>query len=131
MLSFINAIGGIQANTLKFYWNGIKESGGKLQLCSYSESELLNFPKGTITIYGRHYRSFSAGIKAAFTVTNGSEMMSDYFENDSIRVEPTHPLYAEVKAACDKKKEHDEKRWAKRLDGARETQAILKAYAKR
>src|SRR5689334_92667 len=99
---------------LKFYWNGIKDNGGKLQTVSYSDSMLVNYPAGTITIYKREYTSFSEGIRKAFEVENNSDMQSDYFETDAIRVQPTHPLYVEVAKALAQKKAHDAKRWAKR-----------------
>lgn len=99
---------------LKFFYNGIKDNGGKLQLASYSDDSYRRERDGVITIYARHYRSFSAGIRAAFTVENNTEIQSDYFEQDRIRVAPTHPLYPEVLQACEAKKIHDQKRWAKR-----------------
>lgn len=94
---------------LKFYWNGIKEDGGKLQGCHYSEGVLINHPAGTITIYGKRYRGFSAGVHAAFIVENNSDSMTDYFENDTIRVEPSHPLYAAVRAAVIAQRAHNDK----------------------
>lgn len=87
--------------TLKFFYNGIKGSDKKLQRCFYSAGELRNFPTGTIAIYGRGYESFSAEVRAAFTVENNSDGMTDYFENDHIRVMPNHPLYAAVKTAME------------------------------
>ena len=98
---------------LKFYWNGIKEDGGKLQTCHYSDGQLINHPAGTITIYGREYKSFSAGIHAAFVVENDSDMQTDYFEQDRIRVQPDHPLYAQVTEALSAHKAHNTKRAAK------------------
>jgi hypothetical protein len=99
---------------LKFFWNGIKDNGGKLQTVSYSDGTLVNYPAGTITIYKREYSGFSDGIAKAFAVENDSEIMTDYIVTDLIRVEPTHPLYGEVAAALAAKKVHDAKRWAKR-----------------
>ena len=87
---------------LKFYYNGIKDNGGELQLCWYSTAELCNFPKGTITIYARKYKDFSAGISAAFTVENNSDFQTDYVEQDKIRVQPDHPLYPQVLAMAEK-----------------------------
>ena len=84
---------------LKFYYNGIKENGGRLQLCSYTDGKLLHHPEGTITIYGKRYRDFSDGVRAAFTVENNTELETDYFENDRIRVTPDHPLYPQVRDA--------------------------------
>lgn len=101
---------------LKFYYNGIKTSDcPKLQLCSYSADRLLNHAEGTITIYGKHYRHFSPEVAAAFKVVNGTDIQSDYFENDRIRVEPSHPLYPHVLKAWGASQEHNAKRWAKQL----------------
>ena len=103
---------------LKFYWNGIKEDGGKLQKCGYSihysMSKLINFPEGTITIYARNYENFSRGIANAFNVENNSECWSDYMENDRIRVEPTHKLYTDVLRAYNQYDSHNAKIEAKR-----------------
>ena len=101
---------------LKFYWNGIKEDGGALQGCHYSNSQLINHPSGTITIYGKRYRNFSAGVHAAFTVKNDSDIQTDYFENSSIRVLPSHPMYATVFAALTAQTAHDDKMRNKRTE---------------
>ena len=94
---------------LKFYWNGIKDNGGKLQTCWYSAGQLINFPQGTITVYARKYDSFSDGIHAAFDVQNGSDIQTDYMEKDRIRVTPNHPLYADVFKAYQAQEEHKAK----------------------
>lgn len=86
---------------LKFFYNGIKGSDGKLQKCYFWESRG-NFPEGTITIYAKEYKRFSAEVREHFTVENNTDSMTDYFEEDRIRVNPSHPLYAQVKAALDK-----------------------------
>lgn len=98
---------------LKFYWNGIKDSGGKLQTCHYSIGALSHHPENTITIYSREYTPLSAGIKAAFTVENKSDSMTDYFEKDIIRVLPDHPLYAQVFVAMQAQDAHNKRRAAK------------------
>lgn len=90
-----------RAMTLKFYYNGIKDNGGKLQKCSYSDGQLIHYPAGTITIYKRDYGPFSAGVQDAFKVDNDSDMQTDYFEKDRIRVMPEHPLYQQVKTAME------------------------------
>lgn len=85
---------------LIFYYNGIKDGkGAALQKCSYSSCQLFHYPAGTITIYGRDYSRFSKAVREAFVVQNDSDSMTDYFENDTIRVAPSHPLFAQVKAA--------------------------------
>jgi hypothetical protein len=83
-----------------FFWNGIKDQrGAKLQGAHYSMGKLTNYTDGTITIYARGYSSFSDKVCECFSVENDSDSMVDYFEKDSIRVIPQHPLYAAVKAA--------------------------------
>lgn len=83
---------------LKFQTHGIKTSKG-LERCSYSVSTLIN-DKKCITIYGKNYKSFSSEIRAAFTVENNTEIMTDYFEDDMIRVYPEHPLFKQVAEAA-------------------------------
>lgn len=92
---------------VKFMWNGIKVDG-VLHKCWYSES----LPAGTITIYGKNYRPLPQ--VDGLTVDNDSDLWTDYFENDRIRVTPENPFYSAVKAALVKLHEHDAKRSAKR-----------------
>lgn len=99
---------------LKFFYNGIKGSDGKLQKCDYSGGLLIGFPSGTITIYGCNYRSFSAEVCEAFEVVNSSDIMTDYFENDRIRVIPDHPLYSQVSEALVKREQHWDRMMEKR-----------------
>lgn len=103
------------AKMLKFFYNGIKDNGGKLQKCWYSKGAYINLPEDTITIYAKGYTGLSKGIREAFNVENNSDGMTDYFETDRIRVFPSHPLYAEVHAALLKCNAHGAKRaerWA-------------------
>lgn len=100
---------------LKFYYNGIKGDNGKLQRCSYSLGALLHHPEGTITIYSREYSHFTKDIQEVFTVENDSDLMTDYFEKDRIRVLPSHPMYQQVLAAFHLMQKHNEKRHAKYL----------------
>jgi len=83
-------------NTLKFFWNGIKGSDGKLHRCFFSDGALMNHPAGTLTIYSKEYSSFPTEVRKHFEVENDSDLMVDYFEKDRIRVVPTHPLYSKV-----------------------------------
>jgi len=100
--------------TIKFFWNGIKVNGGKLQKASFSDGQLIGHPEGTLTIYAKNYRRFSAEIAEAFEVQNDSDGMTDYFECDRIRVAPDHPLHAQVLAACKASDAHHQKMQAKR-----------------
>ena len=43
---------------------------------------------------------FPAGFRAAVSVENNSDSREDYFEADSIRLVPGHPLYSAAKAAA-------------------------------
>lgn len=88
--------------SLKFFYNGIKDNGSKLQTCFYSKGQLINYPVNTLTIYKKEYASFTPGIQAAFTVQNDTEIETDYIVQDVIRVEPSHPLYTEVLTAYEK-----------------------------
>jgi hypothetical protein len=95
-------------------WNGIKVDG-TLYKAHYSignYTERSGIPKETITIYAKDYGSFPA--IEGLTIENNSDSMTDYFEKDRIRVYPNSRWYDEVKAACEKMNEHNEKRFAKR-----------------
>lgn len=98
-------------DNLKFFYNGIKDNGGKLQTCFYSKGQLINYPAGTLTIYKKEYAPFTAGIQQAFTVHNDTEIESDYIVQDVIRVEPTHQLYGEVHTAYQKQQDRRAKKY--------------------
>lgn len=98
---------------LKFFWNGIKGSDGKLQCCTYSDGTLTNYPAGTLTIYAAGHKGtyrFKGDVAAAFEVQNDSDSMTDYFESDRVRVTPDHPMHAKVLAALNAQTAH----WAAR-----------------
>jgi len=99
---------------MKFFYNGIKGTNGKLQKCSYGSGPWVNLPSDVITIYSKRYNELSSEVHAAFKVENGSDFQSDYFENDKIRVHSSHPLYAQVVEAFHKQNAHNKKKWAKR-----------------
>lgn len=89
---------------LKFFYNGIKANGGKLQKAHYSFGNYTTesgINPASVTIYARDYDGFSAEVAAAFPVENNTDTQTDYFEKDRIRVSPEHPLYAAVVAAYD------------------------------
>jgi len=96
----------------KFMWNGIK-ADGKLYRAWYSKGQLINAPEGTITIYGRDYYPPLPAIEG-LTVQNDSEMQTDYFETDRVRVTPDNPHYPAVLAAYEKQEAHNAKCYAKR-----------------
>lgn len=95
---------------IKFMWNGIKIDG-KLHRCWYSDGELINHPKGTLTIYRKDY-----GIMpevSGLNVQNDSDMMTDYFERDRIRIDLNNKFYNDVKNALALAKAHNDKRSTK------------------
>ncbi|MEN6534239.1 MAG: hypothetical protein ABFD89_11295 [Bryobacteraceae bacterium] len=102
---------------LRFFWNGIKGTDGRLQKVSYSKGALIHYPNpDIITIYAQGYRPFSSEVERELTVTNASDPITDYFAADIIRVMPDHPLYARVAEAHAKQEAHYAKRFEKRQD---------------
>ena len=88
---------------VKFLWNGVRFNG-KLYLADYYISDR---DRGEITICGKHYRGLPKiwGLK----VINNTDYMSDYFENDLIRVPKDSLYYALVLPAYEAKEAHDAK----------------------
>lgn len=85
---------------IKVLKNGIKENG-KYHACYYSDGELINYPKGTITVYARTYDDLPKELNPE----NNSDMRTDYFEKDRVRIVPDHPLYNEFKKQIEYKKQ--------------------------
>lgn len=93
----------------KFMWNGIKVEG-KLYRAHYNKGCYTNLPKGTITIYMRDY--VRTPKIEGLQVENDTDIMTDYFDKDSIRVTPDNVFYKEVEQAFLKHQEHYNKRFA-------------------
>lgn len=87
---------------LKFMYNGIKLDGqlfsGFYSMGTYTECS--GIAQGTITIYANDYKSFPS--IEGLQIHNESDSMTDYFEEDKIRVEPTSKYYTEVLEAFNK-----------------------------
>ena len=97
---------------IRFFYNGIKVGRGPLQRARYSFTEGWTRHGTTIptniTIYARDIcPGFSAEVRAAFAVENGSDGQTDYYETDRIRVKPCHPRFIEVAAMLHKAIEKD------------------------
>lgn len=85
-----------------FYWNGIKDGKGEqLQRAWYSLGKLNGYPEGTISIYARDYSGFSEKVSDCFRIENDTDTQTDYFDKDTIRVIPAHPLYSAIRAAME------------------------------
>lgn len=89
---------------IRFLWNGLKGSDGKLQRAHYSFQRAWTTGTGKvipthITIFARDYDGFSSEIAAEFTIENRTDIQADYFDKDTIMVEPSHPRFRDVAAA--------------------------------
>ena len=96
---------------IEFKYNGIKVDG-KLYGAWYSETTSPKYPAGTITIYGKHYQSFP--VIEGLNAENNSDSMTDYFENDTIRIEPTNVFFAQAVEAVKMLNIHNAKLRVKR-----------------
>ena len=86
-------------NNIKFFYNGLKVDNGKLQKAHYSFQQSCDSVKAEITIYGKHYVDFSKEVSEIFEVQNDTDMMTDYFEQDRIRVSPMNIMFKQVAEA--------------------------------
>ena len=99
---------------VKFMWNGIKVDG-VLYRAHYSAGPYTaqsGLPEGTITVYAKDYAALPQ--IDGLTIINDSDIMTDYFENDRMRILPDNKWYSDAKAAYEKQNEHYEKRFAKK-----------------
>lgn len=99
---------------MKILWNGIK-SEGRLAKAHYSGGQLLNHSAGTVSVYFGTF-NLTPEIVQELRPSDDSDAMTDYYELPVARVEPSHPLYAEVKAALDEQNAHRARMDAKRRE---------------
>lgn len=78
---------------LKLLKKGIKING-KYYPCFYSSSK--HNINGNATIYIKTYERIPDEARQALNVQNDSDSMTDYFEQDRIRIAPTSPYYDRV-----------------------------------
>lgn len=103
---------------MKFQAHGIRTSQG-LEKAWYMISTLTG-GRRCVTVCAQEYRRFSAEVRKEFAVENATDSMTDYFEKDSFRVFPEHPLFHEVAAGFRKMLAYRLK-VSKRTDYARQT----------
>ena len=109
-------------NKIKFFWNGLKINGNKLQFCHYSigrYTDSSGIDPSTITIYLSKKNDsfhFSSDVNLFFNIKNDSDYQTDYFCSDYIRVAKDHYLYNQVFAALTKQNERHEKRFKKMMN---------------
>ena len=101
---------------IKFMYNGIKING-KLIKGFWSKG---NYRNGAIfCVYARGY--FTPELKEFFKVENDTDIMTDYFETDSIYFSEKDKYIKEVENAYLQQEIKNAKRAIKRLDKIRET----------
>ena len=96
---------------VKFMYNGVKVNNA-LYKAYYSLGNLINQPE-TITIYSKNYSRLP--VIEGLTTQNDTDITTDYFENDRIRVIPNNPNYKSVYEAYLKQEEHILKKNNKRM----------------
>lgn len=102
-------------NDVHFLWNGIKING-ELYKGSYSTgpyTEESQLPEGTVTVYME--RSNTPRING-LEVYNDSDIMTDYFEDDTVRVRPDSPYYQSAVSGANAYNIHMEKQHIKHLE---------------
>ena len=117
-------------DTVKFIWNGMKVNG-ELYKASYSKGPYTKesgLPEGTITMYMKGYKSTPQieGVE----VINDSDVMTDYFEEDTVRIYPDSRYYEEARKACKAANIHDAKqavKWAEK-NLARKTGTVYEEF---
>lgn len=114
---------------MKFQAYGIKTAAGT-EKCSYSIFNLTTTGELCISLYGQRYRRFSDAVRAEFKVENNSDSMTDYFEDDTIRVAAQHPRALEVSAGYRKHIAMRLKRGGKNYGHYEHTLAQLDAFEK-
>lgn len=92
--------------TVKLLANGIKNNGDYIR-CLYTEKN------GSILITARDYKNLP---KELGNVTNDSDMITDYFENDRVLITPTNKYYKAAKEAYKKARINDAKKHIKYLE---------------
>jgi len=113
---------------IKFFYNGIKVDGGRLQKACYSFREAWGKVPTQMTIYAKEYRSFSKELYETFKIQNDTNIMTDYFEQDRIRIQPSHERFAEVTEAYVKQEKRTIKLSEKRNYDPASTKASLAEF---
>ena len=97
--------------TVKFFYNGMKVDG-VLYRAYYSTgpyNEASKLPVGTITLYAKDYSADFPEIEGS-TIENDSDIQTDYFETDRMRILPDSPFHAAAKAAFEAAQEKSKER---------------------
>ena len=80
---------------IKLLKKGIKING-EYFACHYSSAK--NNRNGNATIYIKSYEPLPKEAYSVLQVENNSDIMTDYFEKDRIRISPISPYFKQVEA---------------------------------
>ena len=97
---------------IKLLQNGVKDEKGNYTRVFYSMGNTRDHSSRCITIYARNYKDLPAELGK---IENDSDIMTDYFENDSVVLEPGDKYYVAALAAYNKHQESIAKRNQKRV----------------
>lgn len=91
---------GKSMSNIKFNLHNVQDvtTGEKVRV-HYSHNALTN-GKTAVTLYAKDYSSSLAGIFQ--NVENDSDIMTDYFEKDRVRIYSDSPLYPYAVAICER-----------------------------
>lgn len=106
-------------NTIKFYHNGLKINGGKLQACAYCKgkfSKTSGIPEESIVVYKCYTKLqynglFSKEVSEFFIVLNENPLIG-VKGSDTFLVFPEHPSYPEVLKAFEIRESRIAKKYA-------------------
>lgn len=104
-------------DNIKFFYNGIKDIDKKLQPCYISAGRKQE--GWEIFVSKKNYTPFSEGIRAAFTIKNDTDSMTDYFEHDHFHISPDSPYFIPAMEAVLVIEEKIYKRLNKKLESGR------------
>ncbi|ARO68729.1 hypothetical protein B9J09_06580 [Xylella fastidiosa subsp. pauca] len=97
----------VQANTPEevplFYYAHIQDAEGAEQqyVTDYLKEPGVNSSEGTIRVFAAHYVKFSPLVRSWFVGRPDGDIQRTSMGYEYIRVEPTHPLYPQIKDACE------------------------------
>ena len=103
---------------VRFFFNGLKVNGGKLHKAHLSLIERWTKASGDVVdthvvLYAPGCSHFAPEVRALFPVENNTDLASDYFETDRIRIPLGHPLFNPALAAVIQAVERDIRRCTK------------------
>ena len=91
----------MSAIKLKKYY--CQREGGQRVRCWYHRGRLREAPDA-VTIYAKSYADSLADVFPGERVENGTELQTDYFEKDRVRILPGDPLWEDACAMAAQEK---------------------------